>query len=334
MRQIQAAYYEVNGPANEVIKRGSVAIPDMDEHAILVRILASGVNPSDVKTRAGLRGKMITPFIIPHSDGAGIVEEIGRRVTRFKPGDRVWVYNAAWERPYGTAAEYTMLPEALIEPLPEQLSFEQGACLGIPALTAASCLLCLSKLQGKTIVVTGGAGGVGNIAIQLAKHNGATVITTVSSEKKSLIAKQVGADAVINYRNSDVAEEMKRLTRGEGVDLIVDVDFGANLSWTIAALKTGGHIASYASGSLPRPELPFYEMMFKGISLYTILVYRLSDETRRQAITMVDRAMRDNALHPLIGAVFPLENIVQAHEAVEQQSTIGQVIVSVQSKNI
>ena len=273
---MKAAYYQNFGSASEVLKIGdlSVAVPQDDE--VLVRLYASGINPSDVKIRAGQRGKGIDfPYIIPHHDGAGIIESVGKNIANSRVGERVWVHNACWHRHHGTAAEYIALPAELCLPLPDNTSFVEGACLGVPAITAYASLFAFEPIKGKTILVTGGAGSVGNVAIQMAKYSGATVITTVSSAAKGKHAKFAGADLVINYRQEDVIKIIKEYTNNNGVDHIVEVEFGDNLKISKEILAPHGTIAAYGSSTMPIPELPFYPLMFKNIRMKFVFVYEL-----------------------------------------------------------
>ncbi len=327
MTAFKAAYYEAVGKAEEVLKLGSFELTLPKDNEVQIEIITSAVNPSDVKTRQGNRGPLTVPSLIPHSDGAGIVTACGRAVTHFKPGDRVWVYNAAWERNHGTAATLINLPEELVVNLPDNTSFEIGACLGIPALTAAAALLSLDTNRDDTIIVTGGSGAVGMCAIQMAKMLGLTVLSTVRSEEKARIAKQMGADYVINAATENVLEKVKQYTHDQLLDGIVEVDFGGNLDWTIPALKLNGIIAPYASMGEKTPTIDFYPMMFKQIILKPIFVYVLSQSMRARAIELIQRALQEKKLNPLIANTYVLDDIVQAHLAVEAGNKIGQVLI-------
>ncbi|HEV7666756.1 MAG TPA: NADPH:quinone reductase, partial [Chloroflexota bacterium] len=234
--QMRTAWYERQGEPDEVLVVGQLERPRLEAGEVLVRVHASGVNPSDTYGRRGSQAPMAFPRIIPHQDGAGVIEDIGQGVPRERIGERVWVYEATLNRPGGTAAEYTTVPAQRAVRLPESVSFDAGACLGIPALTAHRALFADGPVAGQTVLVTGGAGAVGSAAIQLAKWAGAgTIIATVSSDDKARVAREAGADHVVNYRTQDVAAEIRRITSevdagaGWGVDRIVDVDFGANL---------------------------------------------------------------------------------------------------------
>jgi NADPH2:quinone reductase len=231
-KDMKAAYYEKNGPASEVIIVGDLDDPEPAAGEVLVQVATSAPNPSDVKSRAGARGPMAFERIIPHSDGAGRIVAVGEGVNEERIGERVWLWNAAWKRPHGSNATMVALHEEQAVYLPTEASFEAGACLGIPAMTAHRCLFADGPIDGQDILVTGGAGTVGSYAIQMAKLRGARVFTTVSSEEKAEHARKMGADVVLNYRTDDVAAAILDATDGKGVDRIVEVEFGGNLSVT------------------------------------------------------------------------------------------------------
>lgn len=327
MTAFKAAYYQSVGKAEEVLKLGNFELDSPKTNEVQIEIIASAVNPSDVKTRQGNRTPLSFPYLIPHSDGAGIVKACGSAVSQFKYGDRVWVYNAAWGRHHGTASTLINLPEELVVPLPDNTSFEIGACLGIPALTAAAALLALDCHHGDTIMITGGSGAVGMCAIQLAKMMGFKVLSTVRSEEKVQIATQMGADRVINTVTENVLEKIKQYTHEQLLNGIVEVDFGGNLEWTIPALKLNGTIAAYASMGQKTPTLDFYPMMFKQITLKLIFAYVLSQSMRAHAIELVKQALETKRITPLIAKTYALDDIVQAHLAVEAGNKIGQVLI-------
>jgi len=326
---MRAAYYESIGAASEVIKVGERPMQQPGPGEVRVRIHASGVNPSDVKSRAGARGALPYPYVIPHSDGAGFVDAIGSDVNPSRMGERVWTWNAAWRRPFGTCAESVCLPSGQAVALPSNTEFDAGACLGIPAMTACHAALGDGSLAGKTVLVTGGAGAVGHYAIQFAKWSGAKVITTVSGEAKARHARTAGADHVINYREQNVVSVIKELTGGAGVDRIIEVEFGGNLAVSNQVLKVGAVIAAYGSAAVPVPELPFYPMMFNHTTLHFLLVYLLDESHRDRACGLINQALAAGILKSPIGARYELADTAQAHVAVETGSVIGNVIVSV-----
>jgi len=322
-----AGYYERQGPAAEVIVVGELPTPKPQAGEVLVRVAASGVNPSDVKTRAGNRRPMPFPLVVPHSDGAGTIVKVGSGVPAARVGERVWLWNAAFERAFGSNAQYVALPSAQAVPLPEATSFAVGACLGIPALTAHRCVFADGPVDGLDLLVTGGAGAVGSYAVQMAKRGGARVIATVSSPEKAAHALAMGADRAIDYRREDVAAAVRDATDGRGVDRIVEVEFGANLAVSLAVLKHNGIVAAYGSAAVPEPVLPFYPMLFAGQSLRMVIVYRLPPAAREAAIADIAGWLEAGALqHPISGR-FALADSVAAHEQVESGRRLGATIV-------
>lgn len=326
---MQAGWYEKYGPAKEVIQVGELDTPETGPGEVRVRLHASGVNPSDVKSRLGSRGPMAYPRVVPHSDGAGVIDHVGPGVDPGRIGERVWVYNGQWKRPLGTAAEYITLPASQAVHLPDRLSFAEGACLGIPAMTAHRCLFAHGPVKGQTVLVTGGAGAVGYCAVELGKWGGATVITTVSSLEKAERVRQGGADEVINYRTEDVAARIEEITHGAGIDRIVEVDFGGNLAVTRAVLKNNGSIAAYASMGEREPVLPYYPLMFLNAKIQLVFVYIMPDEAKQAAGEDIVRAVEAGQLTPPIAARFPLDRLAEAHEMVEQGRQIGNVVVEI-----
>ena len=314
---MHAAWYEKNGPAGEVLKLGELPSPTPGPGEVRVRLHASGINPFDIKTRGGLRQKIAYPKIIPHCDGAGVIDAVGEGVPATRMGERVWVFAAQWQRAFGTAAGQVALPQGQAVPLPENTSFPEGACLGIPAMTAHFGVFSDGLVTGLVILVTGGAGGVGHYAIQFAKWGGAKVIATVSGEEKAQLAMASGADHVINYRTENVVERVLALTDGVGVDRIVEVDFGGNLDVACNVLKTNGVIATYASMGEPEPKLPFYPLMFGNANLRLFVVFQMPYAAQAKAIADINRCCAEGALtHRVKG--LPFEKIVAAQEMVEQ----------------
>jgi len=325
---VKAAWYEKNGPAAEVLRVGEMPVPEPGPGEVRVRIVASGLNPTDVKSRAGSR-PMGFPRVVPHQDGAGVIDKVGRGVPASRVGERVWLYIVQWQRAWGTAAEYSVVPARLAVTLPNNTTFAQGACLGIPAVTAHRCLFADGPISGLTVLVTGGAGAVGHYAVQLAKWAGATVIATVSSADKAASATTAGADHAVNYKMGDAATEILQLTGGAGIDRIVDVDFGGNLSVSARVIKTNGVIASYASMGDPEPKLPFYSLMAKNATMRPVLIYTMPDRAKDEAARDVCHLAETGRLVHAIGARFPLDRIVQAHETQESGKVTGNIVVDV-----
>lgn len=323
---MKAVWYERFGTAAEVLTLGEMPDPVAGPGEVLVCVKATGVNPSDVKLRAGARpgAVMAYPRIIPHSVGAGVIEAVGAGVDASRIGQRVWLWNAAWQRAFGSAAELVALPAHLAVPLPDAVRFEDAACFGIPAMTAWFALFGAGSIEGKTVLVTGGAGTVGRYACQMAKLGGARVITTVSSAEKG--AHSTASDW-INYRETDVTAAVLDLTGGAGVDLIVDVDFAANQAVAVGALKPGGTIAAYASASEMVPSLQFYPLMFQNVTLRMLIVYLTDPATHRAGEAQLATWLRAGALSHAAVVLDGLDNMVAAHERVASGDKLGTVVV-------
>ncbi|MBT4908048.1 MAG: NADPH:quinone reductase [Rhodospirillaceae bacterium] len=323
---MKAVWYEELGPARAVLTFGEMDSPDPGPGDVRVKLHASGVNPADVKRRGLGTYGMEYPRIIPNSDGAGIIDAVGDGVSDIEEGQRVWLFNGQRQgRAFGTAAEYITLASWLVAPLPDALSFDEGACLGIPCMTGHHNVFSSGPVTGKTILVTGGAGAVGHYAVQWARWGGATVIATVSSDEKAAHAKAAGAHHTVNYRDTDAADQILELTGGEGVDRVVEVDLAANLDLTARVLATGGTISVYATTGDPE------NLMLRMALRNAIVRFMVLHSVPRAAI---DHARADitawltagNGLHTVAGA-FPLSQCVEAHEFVESGAKLGTVIV-------
>jgi NADPH2:quinone reductase len=264
--------------------------------------------------------------VIPGDDGAGVVDRVGPGVPEGWIGRRVWIHSANYGRPFGTSAEYVVVPAAQAIELPATTSFEVGACLGVPALTAHFSVFADGPVEGRTVLVTGGAGAVGHYAIELAKNAGATVIATGSSPEKQQAARAAGAEHVLGYREPNVVEAILELAPG-GVDRVVDVAFGANLPLTSAAVALNGTIASYGSDAVPEPAVPFYTLMRRGVTIRLISVFTMPSSVLRAAVDDITRLLSGDVLTHPIAARFPLDDIVSAHEAVEKGAGIGKVLL-------
>ena len=325
---MRAAWYERNGAAEEVLEVGDLPTPEPAAGEVRVRLMTSGINPIDVKRRRGARGQVVERPTVPHFDGAGMVDAVGDGVAPDRTGQRVWLYEGQWQRDRGTAAEFIALPAHLAVPLPEAASFADGACLGIPALTAYGAVFHDGPVDGKRVLVTGGAGAVGAYAIQFAKLGGAMVLTTVSSDEKAEIAADAGADYVFNYKVEDVVKRIQDLPREGGVDRIVDGDFGGNLDQSVKSLKPGGVIAAYASDSVLEPKVPFYQLAYRNIAARFILVFMLPDPLKEQATREINGWLAKGDLRHYVARRFPLEEIAAAHLAVER-GPLGNVLVEI-----
>ncbi|MEZ5850153.1 MAG: NADPH:quinone reductase [Hyphomicrobiaceae bacterium] len=325
---MRAAWYERNGPAEEVIQVGTKPDPAPGAGDVLIRLMASGVNPADGYRRRGVEYGMEGPFVIPNSDGAGVVEAVGAGVTRLAVGQRVWLYNGQRNgRTWGTAAELIALDETLATPLPDAVSFEAGACLGIPCMTAHRCVFGSGPVTGLDVLVTGGGGAVGNYAIQLAKWGGARVLTTVGTGWQREDAITAGADVIVDRSAGDLAREILDATRGKGVDRIVDVDFGGNLAVSRAVIALNGTIAAYATRGDMTPTVPFREFMRKNVTVQAVLLPTSPLAGRRQAQADILRWLQEGTrLHRIAGA-YPLAETVAAHQAVETGGKRGTIVV-------
>lgn len=323
---MRACVYDRVGPAREVLSVIELPDPHAGPGEVRVRIARSGVNPSDVKTRGGLRSKELPfPRIIPHSDGAGVIDEVGAGVAANRSGERVWIWNGCWGRPHGTAADYIVVPSAQAVNLPAATSFDAGACLGIPALTALHAVMMDGGVVGKRVLVSGGAGAVGHYAIQFAKLLGAAhVITTVSGDAKAALARSAGADLVINYRTESVVERVQ--AECGGVERVIEVDLAANLSTALAIIKPDGDIVVYGTGK-PEIAVPFMPSIVKNIHYGFFMVYHLAATDRLRAEAQLKNFLSADLLQHNVAAHFALDEIALAHEAVESGRMMGNVVV-------
>jgi NADPH2:quinone reductase len=324
---VKAVWYERTGPAPEVLTFGEMPTPTAGPGEVRIRLEASGVNPADVGRRGGYRA-MEYPRVIPNSDGAGIVDQIGDGVTRFNLGQRVWLFNGQRNgRAFGTAAEFIALAEHLATPLSDNLSFAEGATLGIPCMTAWCCLFSDGPIVGKTVLVTGGAGAVGHYAVQLAKWGGARVIATVSSALKAEQARLAGGDLVLNYKTDDVVAKAMAFTGQRGVDRVVDVDFGGNLGTTLKLMGVNSTIAVYATNGNRTPVVPMRELMEKCITLRALVLFALPQPLLAAAQAHITKWLAAGSRIHNIAGQFALSDTAQAHMAVEKGDKVGTVIV-------
>jgi NADPH2:quinone reductase len=325
---MQAAFYERTGPAAEVLTVAELPDPSPGPGEVRVRLRWSGVNPSDVKSRAGLRSKQLAfPRIVPHSDGMGVVDAVGEGVDAQRIGERVWVWNGAWGRAHGTAAQFIVLPARQAVPLPAGVPDEAGACLGIPALTALHAVLMAGGVQGRSVLVAGGAGAVGHYAVQFARLLGARqVIASVSSDEKAQIAREAGADLVIDYRRENLVERVREATGGIGVDRVIEVDIAANRLADLELVRAGGELVVYGSGQ-GEFTLPFFPLIVKNLNLHFFIVYNLADDDRARAEAVLADLLARGTLQHRIAQRLPLAQIAQAHELVEGGRAIGNVVI-------
>jgi len=328
---MRAAYYEENGAARSVLRIGEVETPTPGPDEVRVKLATSGVNPSDVKSRAGLTRKIAWPRVIPHSDGAGVIDQIGDGVPRARIGERVWLWNGQWRRAYGTAAEFIVVPSAQAVALPKRASFEEGACLGIPAMTAFHAVALAGEvnggIEGATVFVSGGAGSVSQYVVQFAKAQGATVITTVSSEEKAKVAREAGADHAVDYKREDVGARVMEITGKRGADTIIEMDLAANAGLIPGVLRPKGNVIVYGTGG--DATLPSLFCLTQSIGIRFFLVYELDAGERERAVTAINRAIAGGALsNRAAKPTYALADVAAAHEAVER-GTIGNVIITI-----
>lgn len=325
---MKAAWFEKFGAPSDVMILGELDKPEPKEGEVLVRLYTSGVNPSDVKKRAGAFSNLLDEgLIVPHSDGAGVIEAVGDGVDGSRLGQRVFVYQAQYGRRFGTASEYVAVNTKLAPELPEQASFEVGACVGIPIMTAHRCVFADGDVHGKSVLVTGGAGRVGFYAIQWASQAGAQVIATASNPSDAELCRSLGATHVVNHRDDDWGMQVLNINDGTKIDRVVDVEFGANLNNVLACIRIGGTIATYSSTVVPEPSLPFRDMMFMDLTLRMVIVYAMPDTAKDQAIADTQVALREGRLAHRIAHILPLSEIGRSHELIENGGFGGCVVV-------
>jgi NADPH:quinone reductase len=325
---MKAVSYTRQGPPAEVMQFGEQTTPHAAAGEVRVRLHASGVNPADSNRCVGRTYAMEGPLIIPNSDGSGVVDQVGEGVDAAWLGRRVWLYNGQrGVRLLGTAAEYIALDVDLVSELPDDASFVEGACLGIPCMTAHRAVTLGGQLSGSIVLVTGGAGAVGHYAVQWARRFGARVIATVSSAEKAARASAAGADLIVNYRTQDVVARVREYTGGSGVNHVVEVDFGGNLAVTLQVIAANGSIAYYATRGNVAPVLPAPEIMRRNVAIHGILLNSVPHAARKRAQTDIVEALRSGALSHAVSAVYPLARTAEAHAAVEYAAKNGTVVV-------
>ena len=328
---MRAAWFEKFGDAADALQVGELNTPSAGPGEVLVRLHTSGVNPSDVKKRAGSAPNLLDDgLVIPNSDGAGIIEAVGEGVDASRIGERVWVYQAQFARRYGTAAEYVAIDSSRAALLPDNVGFDVGACLGIPTMTAHRCVFADGDVQGQTIVITGSAGRVGYYAVQWASQAGAIVIATASNDEDVAACKAAGAAHVVNHRSDSFADDILAANCGARVDRAIDLEFGANLATWIAVVKTSGTIATYGSVAVPEPTLPFFQLMYMDMNIRFIIVYAMPETAKQKAIADIHNALANDALRHRIAAAFPLQEIAAANELIEKGAVRGAVILNIE----
>jgi NADPH:quinone reductase-like Zn-dependent oxidoreductase len=327
---MQAAWFEKFGAARDVLVLGEKPTPVPQPGEVLVRLRTSGVNPSDVKKRAGsFPGLLNDGYVIPNSDGAGVIEAVGEGVDAKRVGEKVWVYQAQFGRRFGTAAQYVALDSVRAVTLPIEAGFDVGACGGIPIMTAHRCVHADGPTAGQTVLVTGGAGRVGYYAIQWAKMAGAKVIASASNPRDEAFCREAGAKHVFNHREPGWGERVKALNGGKPVDRVIDVEFGANLPEVLDCIRTSGVIATYSSTQVKEPQLPFLRIMYLDLTDHFVIVYSMPEAAKKHAIADITQAFRHGMLQHRFAARLPLADIARANELVEQGGSNGCVVIKI-----
>src|SRR5215469_1060744 len=324
---MRAAWYEKQGPARDVLVVGEMPDPSPGAGEVRIRVAASGINPGDIKKRQDSFGLgMAYPRVIPHSDGGGIVDQVGEGVAADWVGRRVWCYGAQSYRPFGTAAEFTVVPLDHVATLPESVSPEEGACLGIPGITAHRAVFVGGAVTGQTVLVQGAAGAVGMCAVALARHGGARVIGTVRSSAEEPTARAAGAHEVV-LNDQGLVGRMQALAP-DGVDHIVEVAFAANIDADVEMLKMGGSIGAYATDNAT-PKIPFWLMVFKNLRVFFLGSDDFPAEAKVAATRDLNDALQAGWPGFEVGEQIPLSDIARAHELVERPVRRGRVVVVV-----
>ena len=327
---MKACWFEAFGAAQDVLQQGDWLMPEPGPSEVLVQLQTTGVNPSDVKKRAGAFPDLLDAGpVIPHSDGAGVIAAVGEGVSRSRVGERVFVYQAQYGRQLGTAAEYVALDSARAPLLPGDASFEVGACVGIPIMTAHRCVFADGPVADQLILVTGGAGRVGHYAIQWAHRAGARVIATASNEQDAAVCREAGAEAVVNHREPQWGQAVLDLTGGQKIDRVIEVEFGANLPQLLHCVRIGAMIATYSSTVVPEPTLPFRTMMFMDLTVRMVIVYAMPAEAKAQAVADTQAALIEAGLQHRIAETLPFDQMAKAHEIIEEGSVRGCVVVTI-----
>ena len=317
------------GPANQVLEVSEWPTPEPGPGEVLVKLHTTGVNPSDVKKRAGGFPNLLDDGpVIPHSDGAGVIEGVGSGVPTSRIGERVFVYQAQHARLHGTAADYVAIDTLRAPGLPDNTAFDVGACVGIPILTAHRCVFADGDVADQWVLVTGGAGRVGHYAIQLAQRAGARVIATASNETDALACREAGAEQIVNHREPGWGRQVVEQLGGSQMDRAIDVEFGANLPELLDCLRTGATIATYSSTVVPEPSLPFRTMMFMDLTVRMVIVYAMPETAKAQAVADTQALLAQGGLRHRIAQTLPFSEMARAHEIIEEGSVRGCVVVT------
>lgn len=324
---MQAVWYEEAGPANAVLTAGEMPTPGPAAGEVRVRIAYSAINPTDVKRRERGRELHLFERIVPGNDGSGVIEAVGDGVPASRVGERVWLFGAQAGRPFGTSAEFCCVPARYAQPLPKGTSLKDGACLGVPAVTAHRALFADGPVDGLTVLVMGGAGRVGRYAVQLAKWRGAQVVATASSEAKRALARELGADHTVDYRRPDVGKEIRRLVGG--VDRVVEVAFADNIPTMPEILNPNATISAFASDNEPEPRVPFHALMYNNTTIRLFSIYGMPETAKDEAFRDIGAALAEGRLSHAVGCEFPFADAVRGHEAVEWGECDGAALLEI-----
>ena len=326
---MKAYFYNKAGAASAVLNYGDFPTPNPEPGEVRVKLAVSGVNPTDCKRRQ--LGRELGKFecIIPNNDGAGVIEAVGDKAGSTRVGQRVWLFGAQANRPFGTAAEFCVVPDAYALPLPDDVSFSEGACLGVPAVTAHRGLFGSGKIKGLTVLISGGTGRVGRYTLQMAKKAGALVIGTAGSVEKCLEMQNLGADYVFNYKADDIEAAVSEITNGRGVDRMIEVEFGANIKLAPKLIKSNGCLAAYGSDAIPIPEMPFYDFMFKNITIQAFSIFGMPEKAKFAAFKYINQMLETGSLEHQIDKHYSFNEMVIAHENIEWNNLSGSCLVNI-----
>ena len=326
---MKAYWYERAGAAPDVFTFGEIPNPEPGPGEVRVKIAVSAVNPTDCKRRE--LGRELGKFdrIIPNNDGAGTIDAVGDGVDIGRIGERVWLFGAQANRPFGTAAEYCVVPQAYASVLPNHESFANGACLGVPAVTAHRALYADGDIDGLTVLISGGSGRVGRYATQMAKAGGATVIATAGSDERCNHVRSLGADYVFNYRNDDLVSRVLDVTDGVGVDRMVDVAFGANVAAAPQLIRANGWLTSYSSDGFSKPEVPFLDFMYKNIAIRPFSIYGMPENAKINAFRQIGELLARGRLSHRVSCTYPFTDMISAHQTIETADLFGVCLVEV-----
>jgi NADPH2:quinone reductase len=329
---MKAVVYDRRGAARDVLRFVDRPTPEPGPGEVRVKVAVSALNPSDIKARSGQNASagMLYPLATPHRDGAGVIDKVGAGVDARRVGERVWFNQILKVHPFGSAAEYTLASAALTWRLPDTADFAEGACLPIPGLTAHAALMRDGPLLGRTVLIQGGAGGVGFYAVQLAKWAGATVIATVSRDAQTMIAREAGADTVVDYKAADAQAQIEAAAGGKNaVHHIVEVNLAVNAALDAAVLAENGVIATYASDADQQPRVPFRGLNPKDATIRFVGISAMPEAERQRAASDLIRLQDQKRLKHNIAARLPFDKIVEAHEMLESGKTIGKILIEV-----